>query len=128
MDFSIKKFIPVLYYDVPPCPCCGGNKTGRYIKSAPLSDTSDDWVMEEALKAGEYVKPVPTVPEDNVFCLECGFAWKYTVPLKIISLKEREKIRTSRNIGAIENEIKRENKEKKKAQKGIVNYFKRTLG
>lgn len=83
---KIKTFIKVPYYYVPPCPCCHGFVTGRYVLSHNEKD--DIWVTTEALKHGEIVEAVPEIPENNAFCLECDFEWKQKVKTSWFSLSQ----------------------------------------
>lgn len=79
---NLKKFIPCVYYFVPPCPACGSRVTGYYMKQELFNYS---WSKEEALKHGEIVKQVAIVPEKNVFCETCGFEWYYPVRCSIVS-------------------------------------------
>lgn len=123
-QFSLLKYIPSFHYEVPDCPCCGSNKTGRYIKAAPISENSDDWMILNAVKSGEYVKPVHIVPDHNCFCMSCGFEWAQDIPLKIISRYRRNLIKKEKGLNALENEIIGEKKNERKNDKGALKGIK----
>ncbi len=125
---AIKRIIPALYYDVPECPCCSSNRTGRFVKNAALLESTDEWMIKEALKSGEYVKPVNTIPDDNLFCLNCGFTWSGEVPIKIMSRYTRDLIKNDRGIVELENAMKEEEREKRKSATGFINSIKRFIG
>ena len=111
MAFNIKKWIPKTYYDVEPCPNCGDICTGRYLPVRPLNDK---WSEEEALRHGEIVKQVDTIPTKNLFCIKCGHEWKGEARFKIISLKEMEEIIEAKRLYEANRQLKEDKKEQKK--------------
>lgn len=73
------------YYYVPPCPHCGSRKTGRYVRE-PLY--RPEYVKEDSLKHGEWIRFLDSIPRDNVFCLSCGNEWPAKISLKLMTQKE----------------------------------------
>lgn len=60
------------YYYMPPCPQCGSEVTGRYLKKPFMNS---DYTMIESLKNGELIRFCKKVPDKNAYCEDCGFTW-----------------------------------------------------
>ncbi len=78
----IFSFLPQLYYYVPPCPRCGSEVTGRYVKQYN-SDYSSK-IVEDGLRHGEIIKVIPSRTQNNCFCLECNYEWGEMLHPKLI--------------------------------------------
>ncbi len=90
-----------VYYYVPPCPNCGQDQTGRYVKE-PLYDKG--LTTEESLRHGEIVREIDRVPEKNCFCEVCGFEWHAYISSSLISTErlslEKKKRQTTERYSA----------------------------
>jgi hypothetical protein len=125
---SIKDIIRLPYYYVRPCPACESRVTGYLLKDTPYSnDRFKDQV--EALKHGEIVKVVPDVPEENCYCLECGFTWQERVPLKMMPMsridEEKKERQTAKILEAMMGEIAEKDRHN---AKGIGGFARRWFG
>ncbi len=120
--------IPVDYYYIPPCPECGSKRTGRYMRepSIPFLEGRDgkEYTVKQCLKRGELVRFVPRrVPENNVFCADCGHEWKYDVRMSIVPRSRiEEEIRERGTIEAYE-EYRNENPKRNKTIFGKICGF-----
>ena len=86
---KLKKFIMKPYYYVPPCPICKSAMTGTFVTAHRATDTN--WMINEALRNGEIVKPVEKMPsEANAFCLDCGYTWYAPIHMKMVPISEIE--------------------------------------
>lgn len=65
--------IPHIYYYVPPCPVCGSEITGRYIRKYINDNTRR--IIEDGFRHGEIIKLVPSKVDRNCFCLNCNHEW-----------------------------------------------------
>ena len=74
------------YYYVGPCPECGSFETGRFIKYKDVTNT--EWMINEALRNGELIEPLPEVTFHNCFCNACGIVWHEEIELKMATLQE----------------------------------------
>ena len=90
----IRSHIRVPYYYVRPCPVCGSEMTGRIMRSS--NSTTELWQRIEALKSGELIRHTPVKTKDNTFCLSCNFEWAGRIPLRFITMEEREKEKEKR--------------------------------
>ena len=54
------------YYYVPSCPKCGSVITGRFVRAR--NDNDADWIIDESLRHGEIVSPVPKVCNIRAGC------------------------------------------------------------
>lgn len=63
------------YIYVPPCPCCGSEATGRYVKQKKY-DKDNKWMIEESYRNGEIIALVPEIGEKNAFCFNCEYTWR----------------------------------------------------
>ena len=91
MDIRNIKIRP--YYYVGQCTKCGSEVTGRYVRTHRT--TENEWMIDEALKNGELVRPITEILGDNCFCLECGEDFNAPVEFRLISTNElkEEKIK-----------------------------------
>lgn len=78
-------FFKIPYYYVPPCPVCGGMKTGRYLKE-PRIDS--EYLYRKSLENGEIIRFAPKEPIINCFCEECGYEWGKTISVRFITPDE----------------------------------------
>lgn len=95
------KNIPIKpYYYVPPCPNCDSNFTGRFVRNH--RNTERDWIINEALRHGELVKPMNDMPVySNAFCLNCGNIWRANIKFILISADEMRKEKLKRGTAPI---------------------------
>ena len=101
------------YYYVPACPKCGSYITGRFVRAR--NDNDADWIIDESLRHGEIVSPVPKVLSENCFCCECNTTFSGNVEMKWLSMNELDAEKLKRDIYAIwqerhENEDERKDK------------------
>ena len=87
------------YYYVPPCPYCGSLVTGRFMKAR--NDYDADWMIDESLRHGEIISPVPNVLSENCFCCECNSTYTGIVEFKLFSADELDEQKFNRNINDI---------------------------
>lgn len=113
---------PVLYYFVPPCPECGGRKTGRYVRM-PLTKLDTRYVMDESLKHGELIRMVEKVPVSNAFCTECGAEWPEHIYAKMYPAWKVEKEKIIRNTNAKYAEFQINNPKKRPIWKKFTGFF-----
>lgn len=104
------------YYYVPSCPKCGSVITGRFVRAR--NDNDADWIIDESLRHGEIVSPVPKVLSENCFCCECNTTFTGDIEMKWLSLNELDKEKLNRDIYAIWQE--RKGDEDNKGDKGSV--------
>lgn len=125
---NIIDILPRAYYNVPKCPACNSRMTGRYIKSSG----EDEQIIEDALKNGELVKPVKVaIPQDNCFCIDCGFEWSQEIPVSFVTSKKIaiEGIeRGTFEILAARQHEKEEKEEHKKRKMEAVKHIRNMLG
>ena len=119
------------YYYVPACPCCDSPATGRFLKAH--GEKEQRWVLKESLKNGEIVTLMPTLPEDvNAYCLNCGYAWKARIQLKLYSRsqiqKEREKRMTEQIYYELFTSPQEKEKDKKKKDNFVARHVKKYIG
>lgn len=119
---QIKNLIKKPYYYVPPCPFCGSERTGRYIKSHLTNDS--EWIFRESLKNGELVIEVPEVTRNNAFCIDCQFSWPQYIETRYLSLSEIQMESEKRGTRAVFIEETEKMKERRKKE----NIFKRFIG
>ena len=84
------------YYYVPPCPNCGSFITGRFVKAR--NDYDADWLIDESLRHGEIVSPVPDVLSENCFCCDCNATFTGIVKMQWLSLNELDEQKLKRDI------------------------------
>lgn len=117
---KFKKLLRKPYYFVPPCPKCGSRATGRYVRES----SSSDWIIGEALRHGELVRPAKG-KENVAFCLECNYEWSEYIQMEWFTLEEIEEEKSARMTEPILQEYKLEQrKERKKEKGGLFNYKK----
>ena len=112
------------YYYVPPCPNCGSLITGRFVKAR--NDYDADWLIDESLRHGEIVSPVPDVLSENCFCCDCNQTFTGIVKMQWMSLDELDEQKLKRDIYEIWQErISSQEQEKSRdsAFKKIVNHL-----
>ena len=128
--FNPSNYVKLPYRYVPPCPCCGDSTTGFYIKS--VSPKQDFMTQRESIKNAEITKLAAEIPENNCFCLNCGFEWHSRVKTVWITQTEMNGERIARSSEAIlkeyfstEDEKKSDRKKKtlKNAFSGIADAF-----
>lgn len=116
------------YYYVPACPNCGSHITGKFVRMRGAHDT--DWMINEALRNGELIAPVPEVLEDTAYCVECDYTWKAEIQCLMMKQEEidRQKIlrMTNEILASRYAQIKEE--EKKKNRTPIIGGFSRFIG
>ena len=112
------------YYYVSPCPNCGSFVTGRYIRAH--KGDSNEWAIDDALKNGEIVEPIPEMGSKNCFCLDCGYEWFDFVDMKWFSLDQIRKEKTLRHTREILTEHYNQQEEYKKTHKR--NFLSRFIG
>ena len=122
------KIIKKPYYYVPPCPCCGSHITGKFVKMRGTYET--DWMINEALRNGELIAPVPEVLEHTAYCVECDHTWNAYIPMKMLTQEEiqQQKIlrMTNEILSARYAQIKE--LEKKKNKSPIIGSFGKFIG
>lgn len=130
MAFSFSSLIPLPHYFVPPCPCCGSKRTGRFIKSHNVTNT--DWAVRNALKNGELVKPTSDIdPDGQLFCLDCGFTWTEPIEARIATPKEITEERQKRGTIDILNALEEEDRDDKREagkKHGLINSYVKFIG
>ncbi len=128
--FNPSNYVKLPYRYVPPCPCCGDSTTGFYIKS--VSPKQDFATQRESIKNAEITKLAAEIPENNCFCLNCGFEWHSRVKTLWITQTEMNGERIARSSEAILKEYfltedeKRSDRKKKALKKtfsGIADAF-----
>lgn len=75
------------YKYVEPCPICSSRCTGRYIQE-PITRGDMEYIELQSLKHGEIVRFAYRIPEENVFCVDCGHRW--TADPKTVFLSKDE--------------------------------------
>lgn len=127
---TIKNFFSEIkcrpYYYVPPCPECNSPITGQYMKLHRETDT--EWQINEALRHGELIKALNTVPDRNCFCVNCGHEWFYSIDLALISTKELNIEREKRLTAEILNKRIEEQRELEKHQFSLFKPLKKFIG
>lgn len=98
----LKKLIKKPYYYVPACPCCNSFATGYYVKENSIDPSFNE---REGLKNGELLIAVKEVPNENAFCLDCGFSWHQVLKAKFLSLAEIEEQKQLRKTAEFYNSI-----------------------
>ena len=91
-----RKKIRKPYYYVPKCPKCGSRVTGRFVRAR--NDNDAEWLIDESLRNGEIVSPMPKVLSENCFCCECNATFKADTELRWLNLDELDKEKIDRNI------------------------------
>ena len=112
------------YYYVPSCPNCGSFITGRFVKAR--NDYDADWLIDESLRHGEIVSPVPDVLSENCFCCDCNATFTGIVKMQWLSLNELDEQKLKRDIYEIWQErVSSQGQEngKDSALKRIVNHL-----
>ena len=103
------------YYYVPACPKCGSYITGRFVRAR--NDNDADWIIDESLRHGEIVSPVPKVLSENCFCCECNTTFTGSVEMKWLSMNELDAEKLKRDIYAIWQE--RQGNDEKKDKRSL---------
>jgi hypothetical protein len=115
------------YYYVPPCPVCGSAVTGRLVSDHRYNEIQ--WMINDALKNGELIRPVPKIGAQNCFCLSCGSEWYTETRLMMFSrdqIEEQKKIRHTDEILRQRADEIRENDGGK--GKGVLGLFTNFMG
>lgn len=112
---SLKRF----YYDVPACPRCQSQKTGRYVREPGRTDDAL-YMMKESLKNGELIRFAENIPEKNAFCSDCGYEWACAVPLRLVTAGEQRRKRMERGTDALLAEFLEKHPKKKKSIAGKI--------
>ncbi len=102
------------YYNVPPCPACGSDVTGRYIRETYPYSTK---IIEDGLIHGEIIKISPGYHKDRCFCLVCEHEWTEHVPLTFITKEEQAEEIKKRHIRELIEELKAANPEPEQKKK-----------
>ena len=109
--------IPHLYYYVPPCPVCGSEITGRYIKKY-MGDNGKK-IIEDGFRHGEIIKLTPQKSQNNCFCLACNNEWSDIIqPMMIRDDRMEEEIK-KRHINELFEYYMSEEEEQEKKKKGF---------
>lgn len=87
------------YYYVDTCPECGSFRTGRFVKYRDITNT--EWMINEALRNGELIEPLPEVPFQNCFCADCELIWHQDIEMRMITLEEMKKQKELRGTNFI---------------------------
>ncbi len=116
--------IKKLYYMVPPCPNCGNFHTGRFFKKKK-KQYENEWIVKEGLKNGEIMAEIDNIdPENNVFCMDCGFTWSCEVESLRLSSESIEKQKMMRGTNAILAAIEKGEEEEKQTKKpGLIRRY-----
>lgn len=114
----LRRHIRHLYYYVPPCPVCGSNMTGRYIKSH--RETDSEWQLEESLKHGELIRLQYVPMQYNCFCQICGFNWIGDIKPRFLNLDEIQMEKELRHTREILNQKMEEDREEEKKKKHSI--------
>lgn len=112
------------YYYVPECPECGSRCTGRFVRNA-LRDR--DYIEEKSLKNGEIIRFSKRIPQDRVFCVDCGHEWEYRVILRFLTREELEKEKEARGTEEAYQELLSIKEGMAKKPLGIVRFMNRIL-
>ena len=117
--------LPALYYYIPPCPVCGSNRTGRYVKRPILHSEKDlRYLIEESLSHGELIRICEKEPIENAYCEECGHEWPEHVYARLWDterIEEQKKLRgTAKKYAKFQSENPRQ---KKTLIKKIIGLF-----
>ena len=128
---KLTKNIKKPYYYVPPCPNCGANATGRYLKST--SNYNNDWILKESLKNGEIVSFLPEVDDEyQCFCLECDEPFNAEPKLMMLSKEriENQKILrgTKEMYALLDEERRKEEKETLNKRGPLMNTIIKSIG
>lgn len=115
LDLISRKY----YHYVPPCPLCGSEVTGRYVKKPSwfiiYEEYDMDYAAKEYLKAGELVRFVDFRPEDRCFCAECGHTWEQHIEPGLYKKETIENEKRKRHIEEEYLKYRREHPKKKKS-------------
>lgn len=95
------------YKYIPPCPKCGSRCTGRYIKE-PITESDMEYIELQSLKHGEIIRFTPKEPDDNAFCVDCGFRWGVTARTVYLTREELDAEIDARGTEGAYKEIKEE--------------------
>lgn len=116
------------YYYVPECPNCGSCITGKFVKMRGARDT--DWMINEALRNGELIAPVPEVLEDTAYCVVCDHTWKADIPCLMLTQGEidRQKVIRMTNDILASRYAQQKEEEKKKKKIPIIGAFGSFIG
>ena len=123
----LKNHIRLPYYFVPPCPVCGSERTGRYVKFH--STVSDEYTTKMSLKNGELTQFTDRIdPEKTFFCVDCGAEWSEYAGVRWLSINEINEEKKKRATDSLLNNfIANEKEEKKKDKKtgisGLIRGF-----
>ncbi len=113
------------YTYVPPCPCCGSPKTGRFVKQKTFNK-DNRYYMEETLKNGELIMLVPDVGVDNAFCYDCEYTWHARIQNVWLTTNEIAQERIARGTNDLYDAYTHPYEEKKESlldRFPIKNYF-----
>lgn len=125
----INNLLYQLYYDVEPCPACNSKKTGRFVKFHGEEGTT--WIINESLRHGELVHPLPEIPFNNLFCADCGNEWNGNVKLKLYSknkIAQEKKARGTEEILMHNYAVIREKEKEYQSKHRILGKIKKIIG
>lgn len=114
-----KSYLRKPYNYVPPCPACGDRMTGTYFNNSDVSQVN--WIIEEALRNGELLKPGTEDQESLAFCCNCGFEWEHKRTTQWLTLSEIDREKSARQTVEILSQRLSEKQPKKTGSvKGLV--------
>lgn len=113
---------PCLYYYVPPCPECGSNITGRYVRK-PFTKADIRYVKNESLKHGEIIRMTEKVPVANAFCETCGHEWPEHIYARIVPMWMAEEEKTKRRTRAMYVKFQKENPRRRPFWSRFTGFF-----
>lgn len=118
----MRKFIKKPYYYVRPCPFCESRMTGRFFRYN--RETETEWVINEGLRNGELLSPLPEITTYNCFCTECDAVWYESIPMSFFSLEQIQEEKVARGTNEILGQRIKEMREyEKKHKKNILIRF-----
>lgn len=85
-DFKNLRIKKPVYY-VPSCPSCGSKMTGRFIRlpvTMPFVPDQGDahYILEQSVLHGERIRFRSRIPQNNCFCVACGYTWQAPITEK----------------------------------------------
>lgn len=111
------RLIHLVYYYVPPCPVCESRRTGKFF-SRHMRAVDNEYIVMTSLKNGEIATPIDELdPENQAFCLNCGYTWDGPISTKFFSLKRIEEEKRVRGTKEMYSEILSEKNEEEKEKK-----------
>ncbi len=108
------------YYNVPSCPNCGSEVTGRYVREASGYAKQ---IIKSGLKNGEIIRIAHSYCRDRNFCLECTHEWQEYVPMSFINDEELAVEMEKRHIKELAEVMEDEMVEEKPKKKRFFGLF-----